>query len=241
MIVNLENIKNGFLKVKDKYHSSNATLTPESVDIEDKLVFILENIASTIDASLQLIPQSDTCWERSKRSINTVKNRDKRLVDLDRDTEVVNTHALFPSLGNMFSRVTGTLSSKAGAVINENFNNIKRLSKMSLRFADMINASLSIEKKHAKQMFVLSQDIDNMERKLHSSLEKLDRKLNYNIFLQNLIMISLGLQRTTDSIFEHTDRAESNHMGSFTRDPIFLKTIQNLLDYKVKKKKIPYT
>lgn len=237
MIVNLESIKNGFLKVKDKYHSSNTTLTQESVDIENKLVFILENIASTIDAGLQLVPQSDSCWERTKRSVNTSRTRNKRLVDLDRDTEVVNTHALFPSLGNMFSWVTGTLSSEAGAVINENYNNIKRLTKMSLRFANMINASLSIEKKHAKQMFVLSQEIDNMERKLHSSLGNLDRKLNYNTFLQNLVMISLGLQRTTDQIFEHTDRAESNQMGSFTRDPIFLKTIQNLLDYKVRIKK----
>ena len=68
-------------------------------------------------------------------------------------------------------------------------------------------------------------------------MDKLERKANYNTFLQNLVMIALDLQRTIDSIFEHTDRAETNQMGSFSRDPIFLSTIQNLLDYKVKKKK----
>ena len=131
----------------------------------------------------------------------------------------------------------GNTFSTDGEVINENYNNIKRLSKMSLRFATMINATLSIEKKHAKQMLVLSKEIESMKINLNIDLDKLERKLNYNTFLQNLIMIALDLQRTTDSIFDHTDKAESNQMGSFSRDPIFLRTIQDLLDYKVKKKK----
>lgn len=237
MIVNLEDIKKGFLEIKQHYHSLNDSQTTESVDIENKLVFILENVATTIEAGLQLIPHSDTCWDRSKRSVVMDVHRYKRLVDLDRDTEVVNTHALFPALGNMFSWVTGTLSARAGEVINENYNNIRRLSKMSLRFASMINATLSIEKKHARQMSTLSGEIHNIKIKLQNEMDKLERKVNYNTFLQNLVMIALDLQRTIDSIFEHTDRAETNQMGSFSRDPIFLSTIQNLLDYKVKKKK----
>ena len=114
MIVNLESIKKGFIEIKDKYHASNNSSTKESIDIENKLIFILETVATTIDSGLQLIPVSDNCFERTKRSVKKDINRQKRLVDFDIDTEPVNTHALFPALGNIFSWVTGTLSVQTG-------------------------------------------------------------------------------------------------------------------------------
>ena len=235
LIEHLKELENGLTKVKNKYFNSNVTLSNSSNREEEKLVLILEQAAQTISSGIQLLPKKDSCDVRSKRSLK--KNVNKRYVDLDSETDAVDTKSLFPALGNMFSWITGTLSSQAGEVINANYKNVKKLTKMSLKFADMINATLSIERKHKKQIERLNTEVMNLEFKLDESLGRIERNLAYSNFLQNMVVVALDLQRTIDNIFDLTDKAEYNRMGSFARDPVFLQTIWNMMDYKSRNKR----
>ena len=52
-----------------------------------------------------------------------------------------------------------------------------------------------------------------------------------------MVVVAIDLQRTIDLVYEHTDRAEINKMGSFARDPVFLKEISNMMDHGMRNKK----
>ena len=94
---------------------------------------------------MQLLPQARICNLRKKRS--SPKVRQKRM-DFEVDRQPVGNFALFPSVGRIFSYITGNLNADAADVINKNYNNIKHLAKASAKFAHMLNASLQIEIKH---------------------------------------------------------------------------------------------
>ena len=231
IISHLNNIKIGYVKVKQKFKENNISMSENIVNEEARLIFILEQAAKTVDAGLRLLPLKNTCSLREKRSL-----RLKRLVDWEVDSDAVDTTSLFPSLGHIFGWVTGTLSSEAGHVINQNFNNIKKLTKMSLKFANMINSTLSIENKHHEQLNSIAKEVDKLKIKLDTDVDKMEKQLTFSGFLQNMVLVAMDLQRTIDNLFSHTDKAEQNKMGSFARDPIFLQTISNMLDYKVRNK-----
>ena len=233
IVEHLNDLKNGYIKVKNKFLEANVTFSNSNQNEELKMFSMLDQVAQTITSGFKLLPQKNSCDLRSKRSLRT---RKKRYVDLDSESKAVDTTALFPALGNVFSWFTGTLNQQAGEVINSNVRNIKKLTKMSLKFADMINATLTISKKHYIQIAKLNKKVDELEVKLDSDLDKINSRISFSEFLQNMIFIAMDLQRTVDNVFQLTDKAEFNRMGAFARDPIFLETIQEMMDYKLKQK-----
>ena len=225
IIEHIHSISIGFTTVKDKFYNLNDTKLADTSELETKFKTLISHLGSTIEAGLQLLPSSINCRVRNKRSVN-----------LEPDQNPVNTDALLPSVGRLFGWVTGTLSSSAGTVINNNFNNIRRLTKMSSRFAKMFNATLNIELKHKNQITKLSQQVKEIDSKFNMSLGATNRQLAYNTFLDNIIYIVIDLQHTMDTIFRHTDMIEINKMGPLTRDPVFLNTIQQLMNNGIKSK-----
>ena len=137
----------GFITVKTKYDKLNQSYTEVSSS-EQKLSLMLQHLASTIETGLQFLPHDQVCLKRKKRSII--------------DEEVVNTHPLFPSVGKLFGWVTGSLSVDAGKYINQNYNNIRRLTLASKHFAAMFNTSLKIEEKHAKQILQVKEQVEKI-------------------------------------------------------------------------------
>ena len=159
LIVHIHDIGLEFSKVKLKYMAINGTVETDVQDYELKLTALLQQLAETIDAGVQLLPHNTACLKREKRSL-----------DNQIDVEVVNTHPLFPSVGRLFSWVTGSLSNEAGKIINQNFNNIKRLTQASAKFAQMFNSTLKIQIKHKKQIIELKNQISNIEHRFMKDL-----------------------------------------------------------------------
>lgn len=217
MVHHMHDVTQSFALVRNKYNFSNNTRVADNSDLENKLKLLLEHLAQNLEAGMMMLPHKSDCLLRSKRSIGI-------------DQEPVNTVALFPQVGRLFSWVTGSLSADAGRYINENYNNIKRLTKMSVRFAQMFNATLSIEKKHGDQIKHIKQEVKILNHKLNEKMDMLERKINYEGFLDNLIIIIVDLQRTVDLIFQHTDNIELNQMGPLSRDPVFLKAVSKLMN-----------
>ena len=219
----IESIVKGFAQVQKCFRKQNETLMVTDNSLEEKIKFLVTNLAQTLQAGTMLLPHQKACVKRKKRSFEI-------------DEDPVNTLALFPSVGKVFSWITGSLSADAGKYINLNFNNIKRLTKMSLKFAKMFNSTLNIERKHEKQIQALKAEIEVTSDKLNKRLSKIEKDITYQNFLQNIIIIIEDLQRTLDLIFEHTDAIELNKMGPLSRDPVFLKAIGTLINNGVKTK-----
>ena len=185
-------------------------------EIEYKLKLIIEHLAGNIEGGVKMLPHDQTCQIRRKRGI-------------DEEEDPVNTLSAFPAVGKLFSWVTGTLSSDAGRYINQNFHNIKRLTRMSVKFAQMFNHTLNIEKKHSKQLMQIHNEVASIHQKLDSKLSGMEKRNAYETFLQNTAIIVTDLQRTVDQIFQHTDAAENNNMGPLARDPIFVSEVAKLM------------
>ena len=215
IVRNMHDITVKFGEMSSKYRKQ--TNITEKFPVEHRLNLILEHMASNLDGGLLMLPQDPNCVRRSKRS-----------VEIDEDP--VNTFSLFPQVGKLFSWVTGSLSSDAGKYINENYNNIKRLTKMSVRFAQMFNATLAIEHKHNEQMKQIKVQVDSLTKKFNEGLEILDRRIAYQGFLSNLVVVVEDIQRTLDIIFDHTDKVEKNLMGPLARDPSFLQAVSRLMN-----------
>ena len=215
MVLNMHDIAVKFGEMSSKYRKQ--TNKTEKFPMEQRLKSILEHMASNLDGGLLMLPQDPKCVRRSKRS-----------VEIDEDP--VNTYSLFPQVGRLFSWVTGSLSSDAGKYINENYNNIKRLTKMSVRFAQMFNATLAIEHKHNEQMKQIKVQVDLLTKQFNEGLEILDRRIAYQGFLSNLVVVVEDIQRSLDIIFDHTDKVEKNLMGPLARDPSFLQAVSRLMN-----------
>ena len=225
IIEHIHAIKLGFITVQRKYKSLNDTPLYLQNERENRLISQLERTAITIDSGLKMVSHNKNCKMREKRELNMLY-----------DEEVVNTHALFPSVGKLVNWVTGSLSADAGQYINENYNNIKRLTKMSLRFAEMFNSSLDIEKRHAHQLTKITKEVRDMKVSLNSTMGQVNRKLAYEAFLQNLQLIILDIQHTVDDIFHKADMVERNQIGKLARDPSFIKGVSDMLDYNARHK-----
>ena len=210
-------IANGFSKVKRAYTGHPDPQMYGNHDLETKLTSLMEQLAESLEAGIQLLPHEPSCLERIKR-------------DIDQVQDPVGTTALFPAVGQLFTWITGTLSSEAGHVINTNYRNIKRLTKLSVKFALMFNSTLSIERKHGEQIKALKKELNQMYSKFGDKIDTLERKILFQGFIQNIILLVEDLQRTVDIIFHHTDMAELNQMGPLTRDPTFLKSINLLIN-----------
>ena len=225
VIEHIHSIGKGFVVVKNKYDALNDTAGSDVLDSELKVTTLIQQIADTIDTGVQLLPHNSACIKRKKRA-----------AILEIDEEVVDTHPLFPSVGKLFQWVTGSLSADAGKYINQNFNNIKRLTRMSARFAQMFNSTLKIQLKHKQQILEIKSQVENMDSKFTENLNKLNRKVIYLEFLNNLNVVVMDLTRTVDMIFQHTDQIELNKMGPLSRDPVFLKAVKKLMDSGLKSK-----
>ena len=64
LILHLQNIKMGFIKVKEKYITTNVTLSEDNISEETRLMFILEQAAQTITAGMNLLPNKESCEKR---------------------------------------------------------------------------------------------------------------------------------------------------------------------------------
>ena len=225
IIEHIHAIKVGFVTIQKEYKSLNDSPLYLENERENQLVSQLEHTALTIESGLRMVSHDKECKMREKRELNMFY-----------DEEVVNTHALFPSVGKLVNWVTGSLSADAGQYINENYNNIKRLTKMSLRFATMFNSTLDIERRHAHQLTRVTKQVRDMIVSFNSTMGQINRKLAYEAFLQNLQIISLDIQKTVDDVFHQADLVERNQLGSVARDPSFIRGVLDMLDFSAKKK-----
>ena len=156
-------ITQGYQKVQGCFRNQNESFFALDTNLEGKITSLLNNLAQTLQAGTMLLPHQQAC----------LRKRRKRSYQLDEDP--VNTLALFPSVGKVFSWITGSLSADAGKYINLNYNNVKRLTKMSVKFAQMFNSTLNIERKHEKQMLSLKAEIEITSEKLSTDINKLEK------------------------------------------------------------------
>ena len=224
LMTNMINVTESFKVVRYKYYSLNDTPIEDYDHLEQKLQILLEHSAQKIDAGISMLPQRTECLLRNKRSIEI-------------DQEPVIETGLFPGVGSLFSWLTGTLSAQAGTVINENYNNIKKLTKLSLNFAQMFNATLSIEQKHKAQINNLRKQVREMDVVLTEKISIFERKLSYQGFLTDLMLIVLDLQHSIERIFRNIDQMENNNLGSLARDNEFITAVAKLMDVGTSGKK----
>ena len=237
IIDHINSIAKGFKTVKTKFLSFNDTHPHFQADLEEKLIFSLEQIAEVIETGIEFLPQARECSNRGKRDLGKLSERRiKRFLDMDTADGPVNTRALFPSVGRLFSWITGSLDVDAGTIINQNFDNIKKLTKVSRRFAEMFNATLNIQKKQAKQIQLIKQQIVQTEAKLGAEIGVINRISVYQSFLESTILVILDIKHTVDYIFQQTDAIESNKIGPLARDKSFIKSIIKLMDYDYRHK-----
>ena len=230
IVLHMEQIASTFTKASQSFKTTNSSYDWNIADSEQKVTALLNQLAESVQTGIQFLPHAKSCV-----------NRKKRTAIPDIDEEVVNTHPLFPQVGNLFQWVTGTLSSDAGRYINENFNNIRRLTQSSKNFAHMFNQTLKIEQKHKQQLHELKDRVEQLQLTLSNEVNTVDRKISYLQFLNNINLILMDLIRTVDLIFLHTDDAELNKMGPLARDSAFLKTVHDLMNpTKVNKRNILY-
>ena len=234
IVVHLKEIQVGFKKIKAKISEGNVSLSQETNLEERTLSEVVEHVAQTIASGLQLLPQARICNLRKKRS--SPKVRQKRM-DFEVDRQPVGNFALFPSVGRIFSYITGNLNADAADVINKNYNNIKHLAKASAKFAHMLNASLQIEIKHDNQIRTLSEQVRKLKENFNRDITDLEMRVKYSNIIHTMTLIALDLQTTVERVFENTDKAEYGRLGTFARDRVLLDTIINIMNYDVKMKK----
>ena len=107
-------IANGFAMVRSAYKGHSNPLMFGEHDLENKLKFLMEQLATSLEAGIQLLPHEQGCLQRAER-------------DIDMGVDPVNTAALFPAVGKLFSWITGSLSSDAGNVINQNYHKNQKI------------------------------------------------------------------------------------------------------------------
>ena len=238
IILHLNQVSIGFKSIKEQFLSLNDTSPKYKGDMEEKLILSLEHISETIEAGIAFLPQARGCKNRVKRDEGTViGNRTRRDMDLDIQNGPVDTRALFPGIGKLFSWVTGSLDQDAGTIINQNFANIKKLTKASVKFAEMFNATLNIQKKQAKQIKTLKQQVTQAEARLRVDIGFMDRKIIYQTFLENMMLVIHDIMHNVDMIFQQTDAVEIDRMGPLSRDKAFIKSIVELMGYDSRKKR----
>ena len=232
IIEHINSIAKGFKTVKNKFLAFNDTHPHFQADLEEKLILSLEQVAEIIETGIEFLPQARNCPARGKRDVEQMSGkRIKRFLDMDTADGPVNTRALFPSVGRLFSWITGSLDVDAGTIINQNFDNIKKLTKVSRRFAEMFNATLNIQRKQEKQIRLIKQEFVQTEAKLGEEIGTINRISVYQSFLESTILVVLDIKHTVDYIFQQTDAIENNKIGPLARDKSFIKNIIKLMDY----------
>ena len=201
--------------MKDRFQNKSINFQTR---FELKLHAILNQIANTLNAGMQFLPQAKNC-------------RMKRDIDFELDKDVVGTSSLFPSIGKLFHYLTGTLDSDAGKIVNLNYNNIKKLTRMSVTFASMFNASLNIQQKHENQLRYLLTRVKGLDKEIEDEVNELNLKLKYRDLLQNMVISAIDLEFTVNKIFDHSDKAENDLMGALAKDQVFIDTILSLMDH----------
>ena len=88
---------------------------------------------------------------------------------------------------------------------------------------------LSIVCKHKQQLLNLKKQLMVMNTVLTDKISIFERKLAYQGFLQDLMLIVLDLRHTVDKIFSHVDAAEKNQLGALARDTEFLRAVAKLM------------
>ena len=179
---------------------------------------MLENILFNIQGGLQMLPQDSRCTGIRK----------KRSIDLEEGP--VDTWSAFPIVGWLNHKLTGVLDSEAGDIINLNYQNIEILSKSSVKFAKMINATLQIEKKQRQHIEYVQDQVLQLKSDFKKKIGTLEREVLYLRFLENVVVIVEDMYEHVDTIFDQTDKVEQNLMGPFVRDPSFLKTVNTLMN-----------
>ena len=238
IIQHIDSIANGFSSVKTKFLAFNDTHPNFQADLEDKLILSLQQVGEIIETGIEFLPQAKDCPARGRKDGGQVSGRRvRRFVDMDTAEGPVNTRALFPSVGRLFNWITGSLDVDAGTIINQNFENIKKLTKVSRRFASMFNVTMNIQRKQTKQFELVKQSIIQTEARLGKELGAVNRLTVYQSFLESTILVILDIKHTVDYIFQQTDAIESNKIGPLARDRVFIKNIVKLMDYDYKLKK----
>ena len=236
VIDHLGEIANGFNSVKTKFIAFNNTHPHFQTDLEDKLIISLQEIGEILETGIEFLPVARDCPATEEREGDKIVGKRIRRF-LDTADGPVNTRALFPSVGRLFNWITGSLDVDAGTIINQNFNNIKKLTQVSKRFASMFNATNNIQIKQSKQIELLKQKIIQTEGRLGIEMEQVNRNAVYQSFLENTILIILDVKNTVDYIFQQTDAVESNKIGPLARDKSFIKSIIKLMDYNFAEKR----
>ena len=224
IITHLQEISVAFIKIKQKYNNFNSTLEQDVLDSEKKLTSMLQHLGQYIESGLLLLPHKHVCLRVKRATAPMI------------DEEVVNTHPLFPAVGKLFQWVTGSLSNQAGKYINQNFNNIRRLTQLSAKFSDMFNATLQIQRKHKEQILNIRNQVRELEQSVLENLNLVNLKLHYLNFVNNLNFVVLDMTNTVNLIFETTDNAEANQLGPLTRDPTFLQSVSQLMGSELRAK-----
>ena len=170
----------------------------EAYPIEKRLNLVLENILFNIQGGLQMLPQDSRCTGIRK----------KRSIDLEEGP--VDTWSAFPILGWLNHKLTGVLDSEAGDIINLNYQNIEILSKSSVKFAKMINATLQIEKKQRQHIEYVQDQVLQLKSDFKKKIGTLEREVLYLRFLENVVVIVEDMYEHVDTIFDHTDKVEQN-------------------------------
>ena len=176
----IHSISTAFTEINDKFKLLNVSQLYDNQDLETKIIFLIEQAAETLHAGMTFLPHAEQCYNRQKREVEIPNStRLKRFAGLDLDVDVVNTNALFPQVGTLFSYITGSLDASAGKVINLNYHNVEKLVAADKNFAQMFNASLSIERKHAQQLINLHSEVDNLKIKFKEETGTFSKRLAY--------------------------------------------------------------
>ena len=224
IVTHIRDVTLNFHEVRDHFGSFNDTSIERYKHLEQKLEAQVEHSAHGIEAELSLLPHEPKCLNRNKRSIQL-------------DSQPVVKTGLFPQLGTLFSWFTGNLGPDAADVVNMNYNNIKRLTQISVGYAQMFNASLAVEHKHRDQIKSLKSQVDQLKTEMSNRYNTLDRENAYQSFLQDLTVVVMDMGNTVDNIFDHLDAVERNQLGPLARDRLFLGAIADLMNLGTAKKK----
>ena len=192
--------------------------------MELRIITLIESNAESISAGIQLLRHNAACPHRPNMAyIHNNRTRLKRQSPesltsriftrsitspfdppeslLVRD-DPVNTHSWFPAIGNLISFFTGNLNEHAGTVINENRDDIKRLTYMSQKFAHMFNTTINIERRHNLQIKQLQIQLSTVQKSLNERFDQLNINEAYQTFLQDRIVMLIEMQRNLDLIFD---------------------------------------
>ena len=81
----------------------------------------------------------------------------------------------------------------------------------------MFNATLNIQRKQAKQVQLIKQQIVQTEAKLVEEIRTMNRISIYQAFLENTILVIFDVKHTVDYIFQHTDAIGINKIDPLAR------------------------